>query len=479
MSHSLIRLITTPLLLGLGWAAQAKEPDAVLLNRAGGDMVMASYHNIYQTSSSTSKALRPAEAFNIHFDENSYNPTLVDFSHIIRTKPKRELLEPPVLLLIPGDSVWVRFNLKANSYELTGRHQAELDFCKKLWQNELSLDGLFFEMNVPATKAPIEQFLVRWNQLRLEGEATLRELRQTPGIRPPVAAALARQLRLRVFSILTLYGAYQRLKEPLRVLPKVYTDSVAGQARILKELQNLPVSSFQGMIGALSSYVTYKCVAQGHYPTPNQRYALAKEDFSGFQRAWACYQVLADQRAGRKDISRLLRDYQTWVQPYGEFVRVLKGEPTVPLRSYKGVVFADVLTSPDKQNYPLADVLDSYKGQVVYIDLWASWCAPCLEELPASARLSSRYKNRSLAVLYLSIDKDPEKWRQALKKLPKGARQQFVFLDPAKSAFLKELEVSGVPRYVLIDRNGIVRNPDAPRPSDPLLREVLEKLLAF
>lgn len=478
MGHTLVRLIMA-LLLVLGRAAEAKEPDAVLLNRAGSDVVTASYDNIYLYLAGVSKAVRPLEAFNIHFDESSYNPTLVHFASFIRTKPKRELLETPVLIMMPGDSVWVTANLEQNRYELTGRHQAELDFCKKLWQNELGLAGLHFEMSVPATKVPIEQFLAKWNQLRLEGEVTLRELRQTPGIRPPVAAALARELRLRVFSILTLYGSYQRLKEPLRVLPKVYTDSVAGQARILKELQNLPVSSSQGMIGALNDYVSYKCVAQGHYLTPNQRYALAKEEFSGFRRAWSCYAVLAYQRANYKDITRLLRDYQTWVQPYGEFVRVLKGEPTVPLRSYKGTVAADMLTSPDKQNYSLADVLDAYKGQVVYIDLWASWCAPCLEEIPASARLSSRYQSRGLVVLYLSIDRDPEKWRQALKKLPKGARHRFVFLDPDKAAFLKELEVSSVPRYMLIDRDGIVRNPDALRPSDPQLRQVLEKMLVL
>lgn len=475
----LLSYLTVLLLLSYrAEATVALPPTAVLLNRAGSDQLWLYYHNIYMGQKDA--AVRPKGTFTVTFDENAYTPTLVQITTRLPS-PKDSLyngqfLEQPVLPLLPGDSVWVTYNQRRNTFAFKGCHQAELDFYQKVWKGELSLSGLYFEMNVPASRVPLDQFLQHWSKLKQEGEALIATLGHTPGIRPSVAAFLARHIRLRVFSILLLPADYQRPRDSLRVLTAAYNDSVAANAHLLREFQHLPATATDGLGRALTAYAAYRCVQQGHYPALGNKYAQAKHEYNGFRRAWACFLILEGGRRNHKNISRLLKDYQGWVHPHDEFVRVLKGDPTVPLRSYKGAVFTDQLTDAADHPQRLADLLDAHKGNVVLLDLWASWCAPCLAELPASAAAGRRYKSKGLVVVYLSIDKEPQKWQQALKRLPKDGRH-FRFADTETAAFLREFEVTSIPRYVLIDRNGAVRYPDALRPSDPRFKAVLEKLL--
>lgn len=440
---------------------------------------MVHYNNIYW--SGKSGIIRSQEAFTIDFNENTYEPTLLRITTEKIRGAALSVGRRPVLVIMPGDSIWMMHDAKQNTFEFKGRYQAELDFCKKIWQSEvnhLSLSEFYFEMDVSASKVPLNQFLKNWYSLKQEGEALIAELSRTSGIRPEVAAFLTRVIRLRVFTLLTLPGEYQNSRDSLRMFSKSYTDSVDAEAHILTDYQNLPATASEGLVRALGAYVSYKCVEAGLYPTLKQKYMLAKQTYNGFQKAWACYWILeSDGIHSNKNIAPLLQDYQRWVHPYDEFVRVLKGDPTVPLRSYKGTVFADSVIDPTTRHQRLSELLTRYKGQVVLLDLWASWCRPCIEEFPVSVALANKYRSKGLVVLFLSIDKDPAKWRQAFKHLPKGTHNLYCFSSLANSVFLKELEVTTVPRYVLIDRNGLVRYPDALRPSDPRFKEILEKML--
>lgn len=474
------------LLLGF-WScsSQAAPPDAVVRGLPGTDATSIYYSNIYFAEKSG--AIRPCSRFPVHFEENSYSPTLVQFPAF---KPSRKpgqrqpppgqiFFKPPTLVMMPGDTVDMSFNELQYTFGFRGRHQAELDFCRKVWQSAVGLDGFFFEMDVPHSKVPLDQFLRDWHQLKRTSEALVAELQRTPGIRPEVASLLIKNLRLRTFHTLLLPASYQRPKDPLRVLTPAYVDSVTAASGILTVYQRrAPQASPAGLPGTLGAYAAYQCLRAGRQPIASTRYAMARQLYQGFQRAWACYAILDDARFHHKDIRRLVADYQSWVVPYTEFVRALKGDPTVPLRSYQREVFTDSLMAPAGPAQSLAALLHQYKGRVVLLDMWASWCAPCLMELPASAAVAKRYQDQGLTVLYLSIDEDAAAWRKALGRLPGSHATHFRFASPDQARFLQEFEVRSIPRYLVLDRTGAVRSPDALRPSDARFSEFIEKILA-
>ena len=129
--------------------------------------------------------------------------------------------------------------------------------------------------------------------------------------------------------------------------------------------------------------------------------------------------------------------------------------------------------------------LSDFKGKYVYIDFWTTWCGPCLKEFPALKELESNYANSTITFLYLSLDapevhqNDPEKartaWRNYVKEHELGGVHLFTDND-FKSDFVKDYNIDFIPRYVLIDPNGNIVDPDAPRPSSPLLIELFNEL---
>jgi thiol-disulfide isomerase/thioredoxin len=464
---------------------QAALPDALVRGLPGTNVTTLSYSNIYFADQRG--AVRPGSAFPVHFGENSYAPTLLYFP---AWKPGRKpgqrqpppgqlFFKPPTLVLLPGDTVAVSFDERQYAFTFRGRHQAELDFCHRVWQSAVGLDGFFFEMSVPHSQVPLDQFLRDWHVLKRMSEALIAELPRTPGIRPAVAALLTQNLRLRSFQTLLLPASYQRPRDPLRVLTSAYVDSVTAASGILTLYQRrAPQASPANLTGALSAYAAYQCLRAGRQPIPSARYAMAKQLYQGFPRAWACYSILLEAQTRRQDIRRLLADYRSWVAPYSEFVRALQGDPTVPLRSYQREVFTDSLEAPTDPGLSLAALLHQYKGQVVLLDLWASWCVPCLEELPASLAVANRYQARGLRVLYLSTDQDARAWRKALGRLRGSPTRHFRFTHPDQARFLQEFEVRTIPRYLVLDRTGAVRSPEALPPSDPRFAPFIEHVLA-
>ncbi len=122
--------------------------------------------------------------------------------------------------------------------------------------------------------------------------------------------------------------------------------------------------------------------------------------------------------------------------------------------------------------------LEDLKEKVVYIDVWATWCGPCLREIPALKILETDYHDKNIAFVSLSIDevKDYDKWRtMIIEKKLKGI--QLMADNNWKSKFVTDYGVKGIPRFILIDIDGRIVNSDAPRPSNPEIRVILNELL--
>lgn len=118
--------------------------------------------------------------------------------------------------------------------------------------------------------------------------------------------------------------------------------------------------------------------------------------------------------------------------------------------------------------------LDDFRGKYVYIDVWATWCAPCRQEIPHLEKLIERYKDKNIVFVSLSIDasKDKEKWREMSRTM---AGNQY-WMGPEHD-FLRLLEIQGIPRFVLVDPEGNLVNADMSRPSQPETMIKLDELL--
>ena len=114
--------------------------------------------------------------------------------------------------------------------------------------------------------------------------------------------------------------------------------------------------------------------------------------------------------------------------------------------------------------------LKDLRGRFVYIDIWATWCVPCRGEIPALQKLEETFKGLNIAFVSISCDKDKEKWSKTVKEENMGGIQLWGNED---NEFLRAYRVQTIPRFIFIDPEGRIVNPDMTRPSDPKTIEAL------
>ena len=122
--------------------------------------------------------------------------------------------------------------------------------------------------------------------------------------------------------------------------------------------------------------------------------------------------------------------------------------------------------------------LGDLKGKYVYIDIWATWCAPCIKQVPYLKELEKRYHDKNIAFVSISVDKEEVKanWKKIIAKKQLGGIQ--LFADKSfDSEFMSAYAVNSIPRFILIDPEGKIVDTEAPRPSFDKTKVLLDELL--
>ncbi|MGB5326190.1 MAG: TlpA disulfide reductase family protein, partial [Pseudomonadales bacterium] len=96
--------------------------------------------------------------------------------------------------------------------------------------------------------------------------------------------------------------------------------------------------------------------------------------------------------------------------------------------------------------------LDNYRGKLVYLDFWASWCGPCKSSFPFMSALQDRYSDRGLVIIAVNVDRDSTEAMHFLEKFPAGFP---VVMNPDGN-LASEFKVLGMPSSYLIDASGAV-----------------------
>ncbi|MCT4587212.1 MAG: TlpA family protein disulfide reductase [Carboxylicivirga sp.] len=144
--------------------------------------------------------------------------------------------------------------------------------------------------------------------------------------------------------------------------------------------------------------------------------------------------------------------------------------------------YSKVMKGQDSPKFNYVDIagdhvsLDDLKGKYVYIDLWASWCGPCKQEIPHLKSLKKKFRKKNIHFVGISTDKDIDAWKKELKKQKLDGIQ---LNSGGDEQFMKEYNVNGIPRFILIDKKGKIVMANAPRPSSEEIYDLLNGLEGF
>jgi thiol-disulfide isomerase/thioredoxin len=136
-----------------------------------------------------------------------------------------------------------------------------------------------------------------------------------------------------------------------------------------------------------------------------------------------------------------------------------------------------LLFSDGVKTTSLAKLIAQHAGKIVFLDFWAHWCVPCREDMPALKKLMQENKNTDIVFIKLSIDRDVQPWRKMLLAEDQGREENYLLLNKKIVKMVLNNEISSLPRYMILNKNGKVVHADAPRPTDPKLKSLIDELL--
>jgi len=183
------------------------------------------------------------------------------------------------------------------------------------------------------------------------------------------------------------------------------------------------------------------------------------------------------------ETARNIKTFEELTQLNNEFGKFLVTESQKERMHHMLVDKADVANGQEAFDFKFKNAddkeiaLSDFRGKVVYIDVWATWCGPCLKEIPHLKKLEADYKDKNIVFLGVSIDsqKDYTKWKEFLKQERLVGIQLFAG-DKAKD-ISKPYKITGIPRFILVGKDGKIISADAPRPSSTKVRKMLDAAL--
>ena len=172
---------------------------------------------------------------------------------------------------------------------------------------------------------------------------------------------------------------------------------------------------------------------------------------------------------GVKDISEMENLYHTYVRDTlltSSFARKYeRWDLSRPGKRSPGFRAPDV----DGKEHTLTD----FRGKYVYIDMWATWCGPCKREMPYLKALEEEFKDAEIVFVGLSVDKDKAAWENMVRKGELTGVQLYLGTG---SSFQEAYRVEGIPRFILLDKNGVIISNDMSRPSAKETAQTLRNL---
>tara|TARA_B110000090_G_scaffold37995_2_gene41685 strand:+ start:4321 stop:4821 length:501 start_codon:yes stop_codon:yes gene_type:complete len=135
---------------------------------------------------------------------------------------------------------------------------------------------------------------------------------------------------------------------------------------------------------------------------------------------------------------------------------------------------ADILTSLSGEKVSFKEVIGQYNGKKVLIDIWASWCADCIKGMPVIKRLQSEFPE--VVFLFLSVDRKNSAWKNGIQRFQMKGAHYNLSKGMRNGAFVDFVNLSWIPRYMVIDETGAISLFKATNSSDKSIVSALKKI---
>ena len=210
----------------------------------------------------------------------------------------------------------------------------------------------------------------------------------------------------------------------------------------------------------------------------NKEFVFIEKHFSGLTRDFILAHLMRSATINQVPVSKnYLNKFDTLCadKGYRDQVHRLLNDNKVAFVYTKG---SNKLLSLDgKTAQDLSAVIQKHKGKLILFDFWASWCSPCREEMPYTAKLKKSYQGKKIVFITLSIDTEINGWKKAANEESLVDADNYLLLNADQASFIKRYNINAIPRYMLIGKDGKVLSADAPRPSDPKLATLINQHL--
>jgi thiol-disulfide isomerase/thioredoxin len=160
---------------------------------------------------------------------------------------------------------------------------------------------------------------------------------------------------------------------------------------------------------------------------------------------------------------------------------VVNETPAVPLAELQTVRKNEQSKSEpiDTQGMLVDSIIANYKGQVVVVDFWATWCAPCLEAMQKIRELKKEMLNRDVLFVYITNSSSPAKgWEERIQ----GISGEHYYLNGEEwesISFSDKYGFNGIPTYLIFDKNGELKHKITAYPGNSEMRKMIEDLLTI
>ncbi|MCW3116868.1 MAG: hypothetical protein JWM28_950 [Chitinophagaceae bacterium] len=163
--------------------------------------------------------------------------------------------------------------------------------------------------------------------------------------------------------------------------------------------------------------------------------------------------------------------YNPLLEKYNKIVRSKKLKTYVADRRNDYLKPVISKTEDFSQGSSINEIFKKYKGKIIYVDFWASWCVPCRAEMPNAAQLKDKLKGKDIIFIYFGYNDKEKAWLKARDQIQIEGEHYLLnekMIKEAEAVF----EINGIPHYAIINKNGTIVNKRADRPN-----EVYEQLI--